>query len=185
MLTKTLVWLFCHKVEVVAMIRFKFNVDDMFSNASDFVVRPASFKLVINWHKRVFFVKLLAIVAFILRLHPRLCHYRELTRKVIKTSELKKAKSKNLLLSQKIAFRSRFKLFNSKKHSKNRSPIDTLSSFIVHGSFFWSTSSICSVSEIHFRTKHPIILDGWWLSPLYNFFALSEHQSIDTFPHLV
>ena len=86
------------------------------------------------------------------------------------------------LLSQKKAFPSEFKLLSSEKYVKNVSPIATLSPFIDPDGLLRSIGRISRLSELEFKNKYPIILDG--RHPLVKLFVAHqhnkhEHQSID------
>ena len=86
------------------------------------------------------------------------------------------------LLSQKEAFPSEFKLLSSEKYVKNVSPIATLSPFIDPDGLLRSIGRISRLSELEFKNKYSIILDG--RHPLVKLFVAHqhnkhEHQSID------
>ena len=88
----------------------------------------------------------------------------------------------SFLLSQKEAFPSEFKLLSSEKYAKKVSPISTLSPFIDPDGLLRSIGRISRLTELEFKNKYPIILDG--RHPLVKLFVAHqhnkhEHQSID------
>ena len=86
------------------------------------------------------------------------------------------------LLSQKEAFPSEFKLLSYEKYVKNVSPIATLSPFIDPDGLLRSIGRISRLSELEFKNKYPIRLDG--RHPIVKLIVAHqhnkhEHQSID------
>ena len=175
-------WPFRPNVDVITKIKLKGPSDDVIDTATNFVINPSVPEPVIKWKRYSSFLKLLRVVAFILQLNPKFNHFRGTIANIVKPSEIDNSQRMLFLLSQKEAFPSEFKLLSSEKYVKNVSPIATLSPFIDPDGLLRSIGRISRFSELEFKNKYPIILDG--RHPLVKLFVAHqhnkhEHQSID------
>ena len=174
-------WPFRPNVDVITK-KLKGPIDDVIDTATNFVINPSVPEPVIKWKRYNSFLKLLRVVAIILRLNPKFNHFRGTIANIVKPSEIDNSQQMLFLLSQKEAFPSEFKLLSSEKYVKNVSPIATLSPFIDPDGLLRSIGRFSRLSKLKFKNKYPIIPDG--RHPLVKLFVAHqhnkhEHQSID------
>ena len=168
---------------MITKIKLKGPIDDVIDTATNFVINPSVPEPVIKWKRYSSFLKLLRVVAFSLRLNPKFNHFRGTIAKliiIVKPSEIDNSQRMLFLLSQKEAFPSEFKLLSSEKYVKNVSPIATLSPFLDPDGLLRSIGRINRLSELEFKNKYPIILDG--RHPLVKLIVAHQkkkHESID------
>ena len=143
---------------MITKIKLKGPIDDVIDTATNFVINPSVPEPVIKWKRYSSFLKLLRVVAFILRLNPKLNHFRGTIANIVKPSEIDNSQRMLFLLSQKEAFPSEFKLLSSEKYVKDVSPIATLSPFIDRDGLFRSIGRISRLSELELKKNIPSYL---------------------------
>ena len=79
-------WPFRPNVDVITKIKLKGPIDDVIDTATNFVINPSVPEPVIKWKRYSSFLKLLRLVAFILRLNPKFNHFRGTIANIVKPS---------------------------------------------------------------------------------------------------
>ena len=97
-------WPFRPNVDVITKIKLKGPIDDVIDPATNFVINPSVPEPVIKWKRYSSFLKLLRVVAFILRVNPKFNHFRGTIANIVKPSEIDNSQRMLFLLSQKEAF---------------------------------------------------------------------------------
>ena len=85
---------------MITKINLKGPIDDVIDTATNFVINPSVPEPVIKWKRYSSFLKLLRVVAFILRLNPKFNHFRGTFANIFKPSEIDNSQRMLCLLSQ-------------------------------------------------------------------------------------
>ena len=127
---------------------------------------------VIVWSNYSSYRKLIRIVAYLLRLSPRYCHFRSMNGKIEDPSELENAEKKLLYLSQVDSFSN--DLLAAKGQKSGNFRLLSYSPFIGLDYFLRSQSRLRRLSDVGYDTKHPVILDG--KNPFVKLMLIHLHQ---------